>query len=271
MLNATDLSSGTTAFLLLAVAGCLSLMVTRSHRSGLHRQCIQFLCAIAIRFLLSISIYGTELHTVVVGDGDDSGWEGGLGVIADWEYQGLGLLDLPTALLGTFQGQHRGYFYVLAVYFSVLPMPSQLSAAALSCFCGALTAVFAYRLACSLVLDWVAWRVGWWTCFFPVMIIWSCQTIKEPFVILLEVMALYGCVRLRISRFAGTTDISLPFLQCVCGRHGLHAVLCGVHHGPGDLDHPCRAEIPQTRVLDRGGGRRGGPRHPHTYVGWGSR
>jgi len=34
------------------------------------------------------------------------------------------------------------------------------------------------------------------------MIIWSAQTIKEPFVILLEVLALYGCIQLRILKFA---------------------------------------------------------------------
>ena len=65
-----------------------------------------------------------------------------------------------------------------------------------------MTAVFAYRLARSIASDWVAWRVGWWTCLLPVMIIWSVQTIKEPFVILLEVLALYGCIQLRISKFA---------------------------------------------------------------------
>jgi hypothetical protein len=65
-----------------------------------------------------------------------------------------------------------------------------------------MTAVFAYRIARSLASDWVALRAGWWTCLFPVMIIWSAQTIKEPFVIQLEVMALYGCLQLRISKFA---------------------------------------------------------------------
>ena len=65
-----------------------------------------------------------------------------------------------------------------------------------------MTAVFAYRLARSIASDWVAWRVGWLTCLFPIMIIWSAQTIKEPFVILLEVLALYGCIQLRISKFA---------------------------------------------------------------------
>jgi len=202
MMDATDVFSGVTAFLLLAVVGCLLLLVTCNHRSGLRGQCILFLCAMAIRFLLSFSIYGTELHTVVVGDGDDCGWAGGQAIIADWEYQGLGLLDIPSALLDALKGHHRGYFYLLAVYFTVLRIPSQLSAAALSCCAGAMTAVFAYRLARSIASDWVAWRVGWLTCLFPIMIIWSAQTIKEPFVILLEVMALYGCIKLRISKFA---------------------------------------------------------------------
>jgi len=202
MMDATDLFSGTTAFLLLSLLGCLLLLVTRNHRSGLGSQCILFLCAIAIRFLLSVSLYGSELHTVVVGDGDDNGWAGGLGIIAGWEYQGLALLDLPAALLDAFKGLHRGYWYVLAVYFYFTRVPCQLSAAALSCFCGAITAVFAFRLARSIASDWAAWRVGWWTCLFPVMIIWSAQTIKEPFVILLEVLALYGCIQLRISEFA---------------------------------------------------------------------
>src|SRR5271157_1147340 len=202
MMDATDVFSGTTAFLLLALLGCLLLLVTRNHRSGLRGQCILFLCAFAIRFLLSVSLYGTALHTVVVGDGDDNGWAGGQAIIAGWEYQGLGLLDLPAALLDAFKGNHRGYFYVLAVYFTFLRIPSQLSAAALSCCAGAMTAVFAYRLARSIASDWVAWRVGWWTCLFPVMIIWSAQTIKEPFVILLEVLALYACIQLRITKFA---------------------------------------------------------------------
>src|SRR5271157_1182111 len=202
MMDATDVFSGITAFLLLAVVGFLLLLVTRNHRSGLRGQCILFLCAFAIRFLLSVSIYGTELHTVVLGDGDDDGWNGGPAILAAWEYQGLGLLDLPVALLDAFKGHHQGYFYLLAVYFYFTRIPSQLSAAALSCFCGAMTAVFAYRLARSIASDWVAWRVGWLTCLFPIMIIWSAQTIKEPFVILLEVLALYGCIQLRISKFA---------------------------------------------------------------------
>ena len=202
MMDATDVFSGVTAFLLLAVVDRPLLMVTRNHRSGLGGQWILFPCAYAIRFLLSVAIYGTELHKVVVGEGDDSGWVGGQACITNWEYRGLGLLDLPVALLDAFKGHHHGYSYLLAVYFTALRIPSQLSAAVREPLRGALTAVFAYRLARSIASDWVAWRVGWWTCLFPIMIIWSAQTIKEPFVILLEVLALYGCIQLKISKFA---------------------------------------------------------------------
>ena len=97
---------------------------------------------------------------------------------------------------------HKDNFYLLAVYFTFLRIPSQLSAAAPSCCAGAMTAVFAYRLARGIASDWAACEVGWLTCLFPIMIIWSAQTIKEPFVILLEVLALYGCIQLRISKFA---------------------------------------------------------------------
>ena len=54
-------------------------------------------------------------------------------------HRGLGVPGAGTArhtiaLLDAFKGRHRGYFYVLAVYFTFLRIPSQLSAAALSCF-----------------------------------------------------------------------------------------------------------------------------------------
>jgi len=48
----------------------------------------------------------------------------------------------------------------------------------------------------------VAVRVGWFTCVLPSMLIWSAQTLKEPVVILLETVVLYGCVRLKAEGFS---------------------------------------------------------------------
>ncbi|HXG66905.1 MAG TPA: hypothetical protein VNO70_17515, partial [Blastocatellia bacterium] len=77
-----------------------------------------------------------------------------------------------------------------------------LPAAALNCFFGALTVVYAYRIAQVLFSEWVAVRVGWWACIFPSLIVWSAQTVKEPVIILLETVALYGCVHLKLSGFS---------------------------------------------------------------------
>jgi hypothetical protein len=194
--------TGVTAFCLLALLGVLTLSLTRSHQSGLRTQWGLFLGAFTLRFLLSAALYGFDLGTVVVGDGDDTGWYGGVRILEDWERQGLGPLQIPYTLLDAFKGHHRGYGYVLAVFFYITRLQSQLAAAALDGCCGALSAVLACRIARSFTSERVALRVGWWTSLFPVMVIWSAQTIKEPVIILLEMAALYGCVRLRTSRFA---------------------------------------------------------------------
>ena len=197
-----DLIAGVFFAFLLAVVGSLALAVTRNNRPTLRLQLALLLASFAIRFLMSVLLYGFGLSTTVIGDEDGTGWYAGVGLKEAWEEQGIGPLELPAALLGAFQGNHRGYGYLLAVYFSVTRVPSRLSAAALNCLCGALTAVFAYRIARVHFSHWVAVRVGWWTCFFPSMIIWSAQTVKEPVVILLEVVAIYGCLRLRANGFS---------------------------------------------------------------------
>jgi 4-amino-4-deoxy-L-arabinose transferase-like glycosyltransferase len=91
---------------------------------------------------------------------------------------------------------------LLGTVFYVIGASSRLVAASINGFAGALVVVFAYRTARTLFSEWVAVRVAWWTCLFPSMIIWSAQTVKEPVVIMLEVVALYCCLRLRKSGYA---------------------------------------------------------------------
>ncbi len=74
--------------------------------------------------------------------------------------------------------------------------------AAMNCFFGALSVVLVYRIAISLFSRWTAVRAGWVACFFPSMIIWSAQTLKEPIVIFLETLALYACVNLKLTGFS---------------------------------------------------------------------
>jgi hypothetical protein len=111
---------------------------------------------------------------------------------------------------------NRGYIAMLTVLFFMTGMPSRLLAASLSAFCGAMSVVCTYRIGRSVFSEWVAVRAAWSLCFFPSMIIWSAQTIKEPLVIMLEAFALYGCLRLKSSgislKYIPLTIISIFFI-----------------------------------------------------------
>jgi 4-amino-4-deoxy-L-arabinose transferase-like glycosyltransferase len=153
---------------------------------------------------MAVLIYQFGLVEVLK-DEDASGWWRGYDLYRHWGAQGIGLLDLPGVMFDAFNfdlGRNKGYFYLLGGFFYVTDAATRLSAAALNCFFGALTVVLAYRIARSLFSEWVAVRVGWWSCFFLSLIIWSAQTIKEPVIIFLETLALYGCVQLKRTRFS---------------------------------------------------------------------
>src|SRR5579862_9570138 len=209
MSNETTL--GITTCLLLLAAGNWLLRVTWTHRDTLRFQLRLFTIAMLIRFAASLAIYQFGFWATL-GDADGIGWWFGDSLRSQWEANHFNLVDVllswsqayqysPT--VGTFgQANHVGYYYLLATVFFVIGASSRLVAAAINCFAGALVAVYAYRTARTLFSEWVAVRVGWWTCLFPSMIIWSAQTVKEPVVILLEVITLYCCLRLRKSGYA---------------------------------------------------------------------
>ncbi len=204
------LFEGTLVFCLLMGLGFVITSNTRGERADVQFQVRLFVAAYLLRYVLSVGIY--QFGGInVFGDEDASGWWTGVGMKSTWERQGLSLFQLPFALAGAFDGHHKGYSYLLGACFFITNLPFRLVAAALNGFFGALTVVFAYRIARSLFSSWVAYWVGWWTTLFPSMLIWSALTVKEPVIIFLETLALYGCVRLR--------------------KHGLsipHLVLCVV-------------------------------------------
>ena len=209
---------GTLLFIVLAIFGCMALFFTWNHRDSVRFQMALFLVAFCTRFAFSIWVYQLGLVTVLH-DEDSSGWVMGVPLQQQWVQQRLSLLDLPYTLLGAFQGEHYGYRYMLGALFYVINSPTRMVAAVLNCFFGALTVVFAYRIARTLFSEWVAIRVGWWTCLLPSLIVWSAQTVKEPAVIFLETLALYGCVNLKRSGFSlrhivlcvASTVLVLPF------------------------------------------------------------
>jgi 4-amino-4-deoxy-L-arabinose transferase-like glycosyltransferase len=209
---------GTLLFIVLAFFGCMGLALTWNHRLTVRFQMALFLVAFGVRFAFSICVYQFGL-VKVLHDEDSSGWVMGVPLQQLWSHQRLSLLDLPYTMLGAFQGEHFGYKYLLGALFYVVNSPTRMIAAVLNCFFGALTVVFAYRIARILFSEWVAVRVGWWTCLLPSLIVWSGQTVKEPAVIFLETLALYGCVNLRRRGFslrhgalcAAATLLVIPF------------------------------------------------------------
>jgi hypothetical protein len=196
-----DVFTGMVLFILLALLGAGLLSMTWNHRTTLQFQIKLFLCALGTRFLMSIALYYFGLVNILK-DEDGSGWVTGASIYKDWLRKGVGLFDLPARLSEAFSGNHRGYGYMLAWMFYMTDAPARLPAAVLNCFIGALTVVMAYRIARSLFSEWVAVRVAWWTCLLPSMVIWSSQTLKEPTVIFLETIVLYGCVRLKVKGFS---------------------------------------------------------------------
>jgi len=204
------LASGTAIFLTLGSVGCALLGITRAHRATLRFQIGLFLAAYSIRFLMSLAIYGFGLVQVIK-DEDGSGWLTGVGLHQRWVDEGVGLAEVPELIASAFLSSNKGYWYFLALLYHFIE-PSRLPAAVINGFCGALAIIFAYRTAASLFSNKVARRVGIWLCVFPSVATWSAQTVKEPVVILFETMAVYGCVRLRQSRFS----LSHLFLTLVC-------------------------------------------------------
>lgn len=187
--------------LLFAGLGSFLLKLTREHSQTSREQIRLFLCALGARFAASIVVYEMGLVNVL-GDDDSSGWRSGLALSDAWDRQQLDLLSLPDIWVEAYKKQHQGFLYLSGLFFFITGTSARMPLAAMNCFFGALSVVLVYRIAISLFSRWTAVRAGWIACFFPSLIIWSAQTLKEPIVVFLEALALYACVNLKISGFS---------------------------------------------------------------------
>ena len=196
-----DLFLGIIFLLVFAGFGSFLLTLTKKHYQTRNEQIKLFLIALAVRFAASVVVYEMGLSSVL-GDEDGSGWMYGLFLANGWDKQHLTLLSLPEMWGAAYTGHHLGFHYLSGLFFFVTGASARMPIAAMNCFFGALTVVFVYRTAISLFSRWTAVRAGWIACFFPSLIIWSAQTLKEPVVIFLEALALYACVNLKLSGFS---------------------------------------------------------------------
>ena len=196
-----DLLTGTIFLLVFAGLGSFLVTLTRKHYQTRNEQIKLFLFALGIRFVASIVVYELGLSSVL-GDEDSSGWMYGIHLADGWGKQRLSLLSLPEMWGAAYEGHQMGFQYLSGLFFFITGASARMPIAAMNCFLGALTVVLVYRVAISLFSRWTAVRAGWIACFFPSLIIWSAQTLKEPVVIFLEALALYACVNLKISGFS---------------------------------------------------------------------
>jgi hypothetical protein len=196
-----DLLGGLVFLLVFAGLGSFLLTLTRKHCQTRREQIALFLCALGVRFAASIVVYEMGL-VKVLGDEDSSGWITGLALSEKWDRQRLDLLSLPEIWAEAYGKQHLGFQYLAGLFFFFTGTSARMPLAAMNCFFGALTVILVYRTAIVLFSRWTAVRAGWVVCFFPSLIIWSAQTLKEPIVIFLEALALYACVNLKLSGFS---------------------------------------------------------------------
>jgi hypothetical protein len=200
-IDVTELLLSASLFLLLYAIGLVGLRSTAQDPAASRFEARLLLIAMLVRFAGSLAFYGGGLVDIFR-DEDAGGWWGGVTLYQEWRQRNLVLFDLPSELWAAFLNPlgNFGYYYLLGTLFFLVDMHSRLSAAVLNNFFGALTVVLAYRIAGILFSDWVARRVGWWSCLMPSLVMWSAQTLKEPVVIFLETGAMYCCLRMKVSR-----------------------------------------------------------------------
>ena len=199
--NIGDLGFSLILFIILSGISVWIISNTRSQIETVKHQIKLFIVSITVRYVSAILFYVLGL-SALVGDEDSSGYYIGLYYYGLWKLKGYDVFDLPSIWMTSFSLRHQGYYFLAGTYYFLTDYDGRMGLAVINCLFGALTAVLSYRIARILYSNWTAVRVGWAICFIPSMIIWSCQTLKEPVVIFLETLALYACVKLRQGKFS---------------------------------------------------------------------
>ncbi|MDD5543132.1 MAG: glycosyltransferase family 39 protein [Acidobacteriia bacterium] len=144
-----------------------------------------FFAGLALRVLVAVLISVFGLKDFFGGDAttyDFFGWQ-----MAQYWHGILPIIEFPK--------QQVGYFYFVGyTYYLFGHYPSVL--VAFNCVVGALHAVYIYKISI-LIFDMpVAERAAKLTAFFPSLILWSAQMLKDPLIILMICMSIYAVLKL---------------------------------------------------------------------------
>jgi Dolichyl-phosphate-mannose-protein mannosyltransferase len=154
-----------------------------------------FTLSFLLRVAVAIAIYDTGL-VGVVGDEDSSGWYAGWGFAQAWRGD-PGFAMIHPDLMQALQRSNQGYYFLAGGLLYLVGSPSRVSLAFLSAFAGGLTTVLVYRIALRAFGRETAALAGTLAAIFPSLVVWSGQTLKEPFVILFECAVVYLVLDLR--------------------------------------------------------------------------
>src|SRR5215831_2541759 len=175
----------------------LGLILTTAGRPGEERRALArlFNLGFLLRVAVVIIVYSFGLVNVL-GDDDSSGWYGSWGIAQAWrgDFQ---LTPVQPDFMLALRQPNQGYYYLAGAFLYVIGAPSRLALAMLSALAGALTVVLVYRIADRFFGHAAAEKAGVWPAFFPSLVVWSAQTLKEPFVILSECAIVYAAIALR--------------------------------------------------------------------------
>ena len=160
-----------------------------------------FVVAYLLRVLFLSLLHGFGLNTALA-SGDEDGWEGAWWMSRFWRgYEAAppnignvpGLrppLTFYEVLTGVF-GHNKGWYHFTANFFYLLDVRSQISLTFINCFFNSLTACVIYRIAKGFYSEKAALFASGAAVIFPGFLAWSSQTIKEPWVIFLEILIFY--------------------------------------------------------------------------------
>ena len=188
-------------FLALGVVG-LSFTTKGRDRDNLIKI---FLAAYILRILFTLLAYGLGIVNLL-GGADDDGWRQSWWISRYW----LGYETAPPNVASipgvrpplTFwevvngeYGHNRGWHWVMANFFYLTEIRSQITVAFFNCFFNSLTACVIYRAARDFYSEKAALLAAGACVIFPGFLAWSALTMKEPWIICLEIAAFFFTLR----------------------------------------------------------------------------
>ena len=164
-----------------------------------------FIAAYVLRVLFTLLAYALGI-VELLGGADDTGWKQSWWIAQYWHgYENAppNVADIPGVrppltfweVINGQYGHNRGWHWIMANFFYLLEIRSQISVSFFNCFFNSLTACVIYRAARDFYSEKAALLAAGACVIFPGFLAWSALTVKEPWIICLEIAAFFFTVR----------------------------------------------------------------------------